>query len=71
MPSLVREVKREEDVGAGRPNWNRCGQSNRTTLAMVPRNYFAEGGADLDWSAFAAGFWLSMGTSNDRPNISL
>jgi hypothetical protein len=32
MPSLVREVKREEVV-AGRPDWNRCGQSSRMTLA--------------------------------------
>src|SRR5438309_7697361 len=33
MPSLVREVKREEDVVAGRPDWNRFGQSRRMTLA--------------------------------------
>lgn len=33
MPSLVREVKREEDVVAGRPDWIRCRQSSRMTFA--------------------------------------
>ena len=38
MPSLGREVKREEDVVAGRPDWNRCGQSSRMTLARSQRS---------------------------------
>jgi hypothetical protein len=32
VPSLVREVKREGDVVAGSPNWNRYGQSSQITL---------------------------------------
>jgi hypothetical protein len=32
VPSLVSEVKREEDVVAGHPNWNRYGQSSQITL---------------------------------------
>lgn len=71
MPSRVREVKREEDVVAGRPDWNRLWAVQPNDPRKVPRDYFAEGEADLDWSDFAAGFWLSIGTANDRPKMSL
>jgi hypothetical protein len=32
VPSLIREVKREEDVVGGSPNWNRYGQCSQITL---------------------------------------
>jgi hypothetical protein len=68
MPSLVREVKREEDVSPGlEPMW----AVQPDDPCKVQGDYFAEGETDLDWSAFAAGFWLSIGTANDRPKMSL
>lgn len=42
----------------------RCRQSTQQSLAM---DYLAAGEIDLDWSGFAAGFWLSMGTSRIAP----
>jgi hypothetical protein len=37
----------------------------------VSSDYSAVGEPDLDYLGFAAGFWLSIGTANDRPNMSL
>jgi hypothetical protein len=34
-------------------------------LCEFLEDYFAEGEADLDWSGFAAGLRLSIGTVND------
>ena len=65
VPSLVSEVKREEDVVAGHPNWTRYGQFQPDNPCKVSRDYFAAGETDLDWSGFAAGLWLSISTSND------
>jgi hypothetical protein len=37
----------------------------------IPRDYSPARETHSDCLGFAAGFWLSIGTANDRPNMSL
>jgi len=64
-PSLVREAKQEEDGVGRKPGLESIWVVQPANPCKVPRNYFAAGETDLDGAGFAAGCWLSMGTSND------
>jgi len=43
----------------------------RNSSREISSDYSAARETDLDCLRFAAGFWLSIGTVNDRPNMSL
>jgi hypothetical protein len=43
----------------------------RDSSCEISSDYSAAREADLDCLRFAAGFWLSIGTTNDRPKMSL
>jgi hypothetical protein len=43
----------------------------RENSSEISSDYCAARETHLDGLSFAAGFWLSIGTENDRPNMSL